>query len=110
MSTAMIAITTSSSTSVKPWRTTGARRPAVVGDGSDGDAVGALMGWTPDAVGDEPSPEDPLIVGGFGSDHAGGIVVAGMGDGSVRFLTPMMSPGLLRQLGHRADGELPASE
>jgi len=64
----------------------------------------------PDAVGDEPSPEDPLIVGGFGSDHAGGIVVAGMGDGSVRFLTPMMSPGLLRQLGHRADGELPASE
>jgi prepilin-type N-terminal cleavage/methylation domain-containing protein len=64
----------------------------------------------PNVFGDEPAPEDPLVVGGFGSDHAGGVVVAGMGDGAVRFLSATIAPALLRQLGHRADGELPASE
>jgi prepilin-type N-terminal cleavage/methylation domain-containing protein len=63
-----------------------------------------------DARGDEPAPDDPLVVGGFGSDHASGIVVAAMGDGAVRFLSPGISPALLRQLGHRDDGELPEAE
>jgi hypothetical protein len=63
-----------------------------------------------EARGDEPAPEDPLVVGGFGSDHASGIVVAAMGDGAVRFLSPGISPALLRQLGHRDDGELPEAE
>jgi hypothetical protein len=33
-----------------------------------------------------------------------------MGDGAVRFLSPGISPALLRQLGHRDDGELPEAE
>jgi len=64
----------------------------------------------PDQGGDEPAPADPLVVGGFGSDHAAGIVVACMADGAVRFLSASISPAILRQLGHRADGELPAGE
>lgn len=59
--------------------------------------------------GDEPAPEDPLFVGSFGSDHAG-VVVVGMGDGAVRFLVWDTSADLLRQLGDRGDGELPAQE
>jgi hypothetical protein len=64
----------------------------------------------PSSDGAEPAPEDPLVVGGFGSDHAAGIVVACMADGAVRFLSANTAPALIRQLGHRADGELPAGE
>jgi prepilin-type N-terminal cleavage/methylation domain-containing protein len=65
---------------------------------------------TPYTVGDDPAPENPLVVGGFGSDHAGGIVVAGLADGAVRSLHHDISPDVLRQLGHRADGELPVRD
>jgi hypothetical protein len=37
-------------------------------------------------------------------------VLAGMGDGAVRALTTDISADLLRQLGDRDDGELPAEE
>jgi prepilin-type N-terminal cleavage/methylation domain-containing protein len=57
--------------------------------------------------GDEPQPEDPLFVGGFGSSHPGGLMT-GMGDGAVRFLSEAADAEVLRQLGDRADGELPA--
>ena len=50
---------------------------------------------------------DPLFVGGIGSFHAGGIVVTGMADGGVKQLSVDIDPALLRQLGHRADGEIP---
>ncbi len=56
----------------------------------------------------EPTPEDPLFVGGFGSDHAGHLVVVGMADGAVRMLAADTDAEVLRQLGDRADGELPA--
>jgi prepilin-type N-terminal cleavage/methylation domain-containing protein len=62
------------------------------------------------AFGDDPAPQDPLFVGGFDSDHAGGLVVAGLADGSIRSISRLVSPDVLRQLGHRADGEVPVSD
>jgi prepilin-type N-terminal cleavage/methylation domain-containing protein/prepilin-type processing-associated H-X9-DG protein len=44
-------------------------------------------------------------VGGFGSNHPGGIN-AGFADGSSRFLSQTISRELLHQIGHRADGEI----
>lgn len=51
--------------------------------------------------------EDPLFVGGFGSHHPG-VMMGTLGDGAVRAFTFTTSPEVLHQLGHRADGELPA--
>jgi prepilin-type N-terminal cleavage/methylation domain-containing protein/prepilin-type processing-associated H-X9-DG protein len=50
---------------------------------------------------------DPLSVGGFASSHPGGIN-ANFADGSTRYLSEMIDPKLLRQMGCRDDGELPA--
>jgi prepilin-type N-terminal cleavage/methylation domain-containing protein len=58
----------------------------------------------------EPQEVDPLFVGGFGSDHMGGLSVAAMADGGIRQFTTDIDPDLLRQLGHRADGEIPKSD
>jgi prepilin-type N-terminal cleavage/methylation domain-containing protein len=56
---------------------------------------------------DAKTARDPLYyVGGFGSQHTGGVVVFVFGDGSVHVLAESMSPDLLKQLGHRADGKL----
>jgi prepilin-type N-terminal cleavage/methylation domain-containing protein len=52
---------------------------------------------------------DPLFVGGFGSYHPG-MSMIGMADGSTRALTNTVSPEVLHQLGHRADGEIPAND
>jgi prepilin-type N-terminal cleavage/methylation domain-containing protein len=52
---------------------------------------------------------DPLFVGGFGSHHPG-IVMIGLGDGATRVLSMNASPEVLHQLGHRADGEIPADQ
>jgi prepilin-type N-terminal cleavage/methylation domain-containing protein len=50
---------------------------------------------------------DPLYyVGGFGSQHSGGVVLFVFGDGSVQVLAETIAPELLKQLGHRADGKL----
>lgn len=46
-----------------------------------------------------------LEVGGFSSFHVGGGVFT-FADGSTKFLSKSISPGLYRQLGNRADGEL----
>lgn len=50
---------------------------------------------------------NPLIVGGFDSNHPGGGQFA-CGDGHVTFLTASMTPKVLQQMAHRADGEIPA--
>jgi len=50
---------------------------------------------------------DPLFVGGFGSYHAGGLAVVGMADGATRVLSADTAAEVLRQLGNRADGEIP---
>jgi prepilin-type N-terminal cleavage/methylation domain-containing protein len=56
---------------------------------------------------DAKAAPDPLYyVGGFGSQHSGGVVVFVFGDGSVHVLAGTISPDLLKQLGHRADGKL----
>ena len=52
---------------------------------------------------------DLLEVGGFGSSHRGGAYFV-FGDGKVRFLNQWIAPQLFRQIGNRADGELPAGE
>jgi prepilin-type N-terminal cleavage/methylation domain-containing protein len=52
------------------------------------------------------SPGSPNFVGGFGSEHVGGAMFA-FGDGSIHYLSQSLSPAVLRQLGHRADGNLP---
>ncbi len=46
-----------------------------------------------------------LVVGGFESRHPG-VVVFVFADGSVHYLQQGMSPAVLQQLGHRADGQL----
>ena len=66
---------------------------------------GQRRGAQPQAA--EPLNPDPLFVGGFGSDHMGGITVSAMADGAVRMLSVDIDPDVLRQLGHRADGEIP---
>jgi prepilin-type N-terminal cleavage/methylation domain-containing protein len=65
-----------------------------VGAGGEKGAKGAA------AAGDKA-----LAVGGFGSDHA---MVSNFlfGDGAVHSLNNQISPGVLQQLGHRADGKL----
>lgn len=45
-------------------------------------------------------------VGGPSSFHTGGYHVV-IGDGSVRFISTNVSPSVLRNLTHRADGEMP---
>jgi hypothetical protein len=59
---------------------------------------------------DDPAPQDPLFVGGFDSHHAGHLVVAGLADGAIRSIFLGISPDVLRQLGNRADGEVPTSD
>jgi prepilin-type N-terminal cleavage/methylation domain-containing protein len=51
------------------------------------------------------APDKALAVGGFGSDHA---MVSNFlfGDGAVHSLNNQISPTVLQQLGHRADGKL----
>ena len=61
------------------------------------------------ARGDQ-QPVDPLFVGGFGSFHISGVCVSAMADGGVQQFTPDIDPDLLRQLGHRADGEIPKGD
>jgi type II secretory pathway pseudopilin PulG len=63
---------------------------------------------TPAAPEAKQSPvwESPTYVGGFGSDHAGGLVVAAFGDGSQRYLSETIDPKILKLLGNRADGQL----
>jgi prepilin-type N-terminal cleavage/methylation domain-containing protein/prepilin-type processing-associated H-X9-DG protein len=46
-----------------------------------------------------------FYVGGFSSDHPGGINTV-FGDGSVHFFNNAISPTVFQQLGHRADGKL----
>lgn len=48
-----------------------------------------------------------LLVGGFSSPHLGGANFV-FGDGAVRFISEEISMPIFKQLGHRADGELPA--
>jgi prepilin-type N-terminal cleavage/methylation domain-containing protein/prepilin-type processing-associated H-X9-DG protein len=48
-----------------------------------------------------------LEVGGFGSMHSGGAHVL-MGDGAVKFVVQAINPQVFKNLGNRADGELPA--
>ncbi len=46
-----------------------------------------------------------LPVGGFASRHPGGAQFA-FGDGHVRFMSDVVMPGVLQQMGHRSDGQL----
>ena len=71
-----------------------------------------------EAEGDEKEEEAPadavaanadplLVVGGFGSDHAGGLVVFGLADGSVSAIAgDNIDKKVYQALGNRADGEL----
>jgi prepilin-type processing-associated H-X9-DG protein len=56
-----------------------------------------------------PGDIDLLAVGGFGSSHGPGANFA-FGDGSIHYLNAAILPRLLRQLGHRSDGELAAGD
>jgi len=48
-----------------------------------------------------------LAVGGFSSPHTGGAQFL-IGDGSVRFISQNINPGIFTGLGNRAGGELPS--
>jgi prepilin-type N-terminal cleavage/methylation domain-containing protein len=66
----------------------------------------------PPTVAPNPKPkspppwQSPNYVGGFGSDHPGGIVIAAFGDESVRNLSDLIDPKILQLLGNRADGQV----
>jgi prepilin-type N-terminal cleavage/methylation domain-containing protein/prepilin-type processing-associated H-X9-DG protein len=62
---------------------------------------------TDGAAADAAPREQPgsTYVGGFGSYHAGQVVVA-FADGSVRALNDSINPEIYRRMGHRADGEI----
>ncbi len=49
--------------------------------------------------------QDPLYVGGYGSNHPGGMGAA-FADGSVRFIRNTIKPEVFRLLGNRRDGEM----
>jgi prepilin-type N-terminal cleavage/methylation domain-containing protein len=53
-----------------------------------------------------PAWQSPNYVGGFGSDHPGGIAVSAFGDESVRNLSDLIDPKVLQLLGNRADGQI----
>jgi prepilin-type processing-associated H-X9-DG protein len=53
----------------------------------------------------DESNEDPLFVGGFGSNHSGGVNFS-LADGSARFVSERIDGDVLRRLGNRADGEI----
>jgi prepilin-type N-terminal cleavage/methylation domain-containing protein len=53
-----------------------------------------------------PPWQSPNYVGGFGSDHPGGIVIAAFGDESVRNLSDLIDSKVLQLLGNRADGQV----
>ncbi|HUY91368.1 MAG TPA: DUF1559 domain-containing protein [Pirellulales bacterium] len=72
---------------------------ALIGDGAE-----ILPGYAPPAPGAAPA-KPTLVVGGFESRHPGGGGFA-FADGSVRFMSESTNPQLLKQLGHRADGQL----
>ncbi len=55
--------------------------------------------------GEEANDQQPLYVGGFGSDHAGGANFL-FGDGAVHFVAENVEQSVYQQLGHRADGQL----
>ncbi len=69
----------------------------------------SLFAGTADAPaangGGQQGPASPLFVGGFSSAHPGVFNFA-MGDGSVRVLSKSINTTILKQLAHRADGEL----
>jgi prepilin-type N-terminal cleavage/methylation domain-containing protein/prepilin-type processing-associated H-X9-DG protein len=69
-----------------------------------GDAV-ADAAAAPSAPKTPAAPGTPLYVGGFSSQHAGGVQFA-FGDGHVQFLSSFMSATVLSQLANRKDGQL----
>ncbi len=76
-----------------------------------GTPINGGMRQTPGGALPIPPPErgKSIMVGGFGSQHSGGANFV-FGDGSTHFINQMVSMQVLRQLGHRADGELPAGQ
>jgi prepilin-type N-terminal cleavage/methylation domain-containing protein len=56
---------------------------------------------------EEANLANPLFVGSFGSEHQGGIIVTACADGSIHMITCDIDPDVLRQLGNRADEEIP---
>ncbi|MHB1561782.1 MAG: DUF1559 family PulG-like putative transporter [Isosphaeraceae bacterium] len=50
-------------------------------------------------------PGSPAYVGGYASNHPGGVNCA-FGDGSIRFIKASIRPNVLEWLGARADGEI----
>jgi prepilin-type N-terminal cleavage/methylation domain-containing protein/prepilin-type processing-associated H-X9-DG protein len=67
--------------------------------------AGPFLPQQPGQPADPAEAAGSLHVGGFGSYHPGGANF-GFADGSTRFLSNNTDPGLLRQLGNRADGEI----
>jgi hypothetical protein len=71
-----------------------------------GDAATPAAAAPPSQPKPPPAWQSPNYVGGFGSDHPGGIVVTAFGDESVRNLSDLIDPKVLKLLGNRADGQL----
>jgi prepilin-type processing-associated H-X9-DG protein len=68
--------------------------------------IGRLVAFGPAANAGAGREADIETVGGFGSEHSGGIANFVMADGAVVSLTESIDPDVFRRLGNRADGEL----
>ena len=62
---------------------------------------------TPTGDSEEAATADNVVrVGGFGSNHAGGVANFALADGSARAISQDINPSVFRRLGNRADGEI----
>lgn len=93
------------------WKSIGDVQPSttqpadVAGDALDNDTAVATGNENELNNKDAVASKTKLIVGGFGSLHGGGAHVA-FGNGRIQFMSSGIDPKILRQLGHRDDGQL----
>ncbi len=86
-------------------RNTGTPLGMTPGDEDSGYGVRPAPTAAPIPAPDADPEKAKLFVGGFGSHHAT-VTNFLFGDGSVRSVANGIEPGVLQQLGHRADGKL----
>jgi prepilin-type N-terminal cleavage/methylation domain-containing protein/prepilin-type processing-associated H-X9-DG protein len=74
-------------------------------DDAEPDPAAAVPGVNP-FIPKGGDPRRPLRVGGFASEHSGGVAVFAFADGSVRAISESINPATYKKLGCRNDGKV----